>query len=249
MPANKTAKRLVKLRRFTPLYLLMLPGLLYFFINNYLPMIGLIIAFKEIDFRLGIFGSPWIGFKNFEYLFASSDAWLITFNTLSYNAVFIIINIALSILVAILLADMAGRKLKRFYQSAVLLPYLISMIIISYLGNAFMNNEIGFINNMLVNVFGAEKIKFYSTASYWPFILVFINAWKNIGYLCIVFLSSIIGIDDAYYEAASLEGASKIQRVRYITIPLITPIIIMMVMIFIGRIFYFGFPACSTMSR
>ncbi len=230
-----------RFRKYLPLYLMMLPGLLYFFINNYLPMGGLVIAFKDLNFRKGILGSDWIGFKNFEYLFATSDAWLITRNTVLYNVVFISLNNFLGVAVAILLNDMNNAKSKKFYQSAVLLPYLISMVIISYLVHAFLSSDRGFLNKTVLPLFGATGPSWYTNPSPWPFILTFVNAWKNIGYLCVLYLSSILGIDKEYYEAASLEGASKWQQIRAITLPLIKPTVIMMVLIMIGKIFYADF--------
>lgn len=231
----------VKWKKYLPLYLMMMPGIAYLIINNYLPMSGLIIAFKDLNFRKGILGSDWIGLENFEYLFATSDAWLITRNTLLYNVVFIALNNFLGVAVAILLNDLSSRRMKRFYQSAILLPYLISMIIISYLVNAFLSSDLGFINKSLLPALGQTGPAWYSTPGLWPPILVFVNAWKNVGYLCVLYLSAILGIDKEYYEAASLEGATKLQQIRAITLPLIKPTIVMMVLMMIGKIFYADF--------
>ncbi|MBQ8972590.1 MAG: sugar ABC transporter permease [Clostridia bacterium] len=220
---------------------MMLPGVIYLIINNYIPMAGLIIAFKDLNFRKGILGSDWIGFANFRYLFATSDALLITRNTVLYNVVFIALNNFLGVTVAILLNDMTALKAKKFYQSAVLLPYLISMVIISYLVFAFLSNDRGFLNRTVLPIFGQQGPSWYTNASLWPPILIFVNAWKNVGYLCVLYLSSILGINKEFYEAASLEGASKWQQIKYITLPLIKPTIIMMVLIMIGKIFYADF--------
>lgn len=151
---NPHRPKAVKWKKFLPLYLMMVPGIAYLIVNNYLPMSGLIIAFKDLNFRKGILGSDWIGLKNFEYLFATSDAWLITRNTLLYNVVFIALNNFLGVAVAILLNDLSSRRMKKFYQSAVLLPYLISMIIISYLVNAFLSSDLGFVNRTLLPALG-----------------------------------------------------------------------------------------------
>ncbi|MBQ8087586.1 MAG: sugar ABC transporter permease [Clostridia bacterium] len=220
---------------------MMLPGVIYLIINNYIPMAGLIIAFKDLNFRKGILGSVWIGFANFRYLVATSDALLITRNTVLYNVVFIALNNFLGVTVAILLNDMTALKVKKFYQSAVLLPYLISMVIISYLVFAFLSNDRGFLNRTVLPIFGQQGPSWYTNASLWPPILIFVNAWKNVGYLCVLYLSSILGINKEFYEAASLEGASKWQQIKYITLPLIKPTIIMMVLIMIGKIFYADF--------
>lgn len=230
-------KRLKHIKRFTPLYVMMLPGLLYLLINNYLPMAGIVTAFKDIDYRKGIFGSDWIGFKNFEYLFATQDAFIITRNTICYNIAFIIINTTLSVVVAILLSEMAAKKAKRFYQSAILLPYLLSMVIIGYLVNALLNTELGFVNNSLLAPLGIDPVQWYMEPKLWVFILPTVYAWKEVGYLSIICYSAVLGIDSEYYEAASLEGASKFQQIRFITLPLIKPVIYTMVLLSIGKIF------------
>lgn len=230
-----------KFKKYLPLYLMMLPGLVYLIINNYIPMAGLIIAFKDLNFRKGILGSDWIGLANFRYLFATSDAMLITRNTVLYNVIFIALNNFLGVAVAILLNDMTALKAKKFYQSAVLLPYLISMVIISYLVFAFLSNDRGFLNRTILPALGVQGPSWYTTPNLWPPILIFVNAWKNVGYLCVLYLSSILGINKEFYEAASLEGATKWQQIKYITLPLIKPTIIMMVLIMIGKIFYADF--------
>jgi putative aldouronate transport system permease protein len=234
-------KRWQIFKTFAPLYLLTIPGLLYLLINNYLPMFGLVIAFKDVNFSKGIFGSDWIGFKNFEYLFKTTDAYIITRNTILYNSVFIILNLVVAVGVAILLNEIKNKLMARFYQSVVLLPYLISMVIVSYLGYAILSMDNGFMNKTLLPFLGMEEIAWYNEAEYWPYILTFVHTWKGAGFLCVVYLAAIIGIDQEYYEAATLDGASKWQQIRSITIPLITPVIIMMTLLAIGRIFYSDF--------
>lgn len=230
-------KRLKVVVRYSPLYLMMLPGLLYLLINNYLPMAGLIIAFKDVDYRKGVFGGDWIGFKNFEYLFKTADAWIITRNTLFYNMAFILINTILAIMIAILLNELAAKKAKRFYQSAILLPYLLSWVIIGYLVNALLNTELGFVNKSILPLFGGGSVMWYMEPKRWVWILPLVNAWKQVGYLSIIFYSAVLGIDTEYYEAAALEGANKVQQIRHITLPLIQPVILTMVLLSIGRIF------------
>nr|AYQ75825.1 sugar ABC transporter permease [Cohnella candidum] len=220
---------------------MVLPGILYLLINNYLPMLGLVIAFKDVDFAIGILHSDWIGFKNFEYLFKTSDAWIITRNTIGYNAVFIVVNFVFSITIAIFLNEITSKFFSRFYQSVLLLPYLISMIIVSYLVFALLSSDTGMMNHTILPMLGIHEISWYNESVYWPFILVFVNLWKNAGFLCVVFLAAIISIDKEYYEAATLDGASKWRQIRTITIPLISPVIVMMLLLQIGRIFYADF--------
>ncbi|NIK70391.1 putative aldouronate transport system permease protein [Paenibacillus sp. BK720] len=229
------------LRRFIPLYIMLLPGLAYLAINNYMPLFGLSIAFKDINFRKGLWHSDWIGFQNFEYLFKTSDAWLITRNTLLYNAVFIVLGLAVAVAIAILLNEIRSRIASRLYQSVIILPYLISIILVSYLVYAVLSIDTGFINKTILPALGMEPINWYNEPKYWPYILTFVHLWKGAGYSCIVFLAAIIGIDPEYYEAAKLDGASKWLQIRKITIPMITPVIIMLTLLGIGRIFYSDF--------
>ena len=229
-----------RFRRYIPIYLIMLPGLVYLFINNYMPLPGLIVAFKQYNARKGIYKSEWIGFKNFEYLFTTNDAWVITRNTICYNLAFIVINTILAIFVAILLSEMWGRA-KKAYQSLILLPYLVSSVFVGFLVFAFLSVENGFVNNAILPLFGKEGINWYSEPKYWPFILVFVSAWKAIGYNCIIYLSTLMGFDRSYYESAQIDGATKMQQIRYITLPMLKPTIIMLTLMAIGRIFYSDF--------
>ena len=222
-----------------PLYLMTLPGLAYLFINNYLPMAGLVIAFKRFDAKKGLFFSPWIGFENFRYLF--KDIWVITRNTVGYNAVFIITNTVLGIFIAILLSELLSTRFRKLYQSVVLLPFLISTVIISYLVYAFLSVENGFVNNSVLPLLGVEPISWYNDPSRWPFILVIVNIWRSTGYYFVIYLSTIIGIDRGYYEAASIEGATKVQQIYHITLPLLKPVTTMLVLLAIGKIFYADF--------
>ena len=217
-----------------------LPGLIYLFINNFMPLPGLVLAFKKYNAKKGIFGSPFVGLKNFKYLFVTKDAFIITRNTILYNLAFIVINTILAIAVAILLAEMTS-KMKKVYQCLILLPYMISMVIVSYLVFGFLSTENGFINNTVLRVLGMEPISWYMKKQYWPFILVFVNAWKVIGYNCIIYLAAILGIDRSIYESAAIDGASKWAQIKNITIPLLRPTVIMLTLLAVGRIFYSDF--------
>lgn len=221
------------------LYLMLLPGFLYLLINNYIPMAGIVIAFKKIDFRKGILKSDWAGLSNFEYLFKTPDAFRITRNTIAYNVVFIIVTLIVSVIVAILLSEIRSKMAVKFYQTVTLLPYLISMVIVSYLAYAFLSSD-GFLNGIIAKV-GGERISWYTEPKYWPFILTFINTWKMVGYNSIIYLASILGIDQELYEAAAIDGCSKWKEIRYITLPLIKPTVITMTLLSVGRIFYSDF--------
>jgi putative aldouronate transport system permease protein len=238
MSRNKNLKR--RLIRYIPLYIMALPGLIYLFINNYMPLPGLVLAFKKYNAKKGIFGSDFVGFKNFKYLFATKDAFIITRNTICYNLAFIVVNTILAIFVAILLAEMTS-KIKNLYQCLILLPFMISMVIVSYLVYGFLSTDNGFMNNTLLPLFGKEPVNWYMEKKYWPFLLTFVNAWKVIGYNSIIYISTILGIDRGIYESAAIDGAGKWMQIRKITIPLLKPTVIMLTLLAIGRIFYSDF--------
>lgn len=230
-----------KIKKFIPLYVMMILPFLYLLINNYLPMFGLVIAFKNVNFKKGIWASDWAGLDNFKYLFATQDAWTITRNTVLYNLAFIVLNTVFAVAMAIILSELTAKKSKRFYQSVTLLPYLISMVIISYLANAFLSTDTGFLNNTILPLLHIEKISWYTDAGKWPVILTIVELWKNVGYLSIIYYSAVIGIDREYLECAALEGATKMQQIRKIVLPLIQPEITIMVLLAVGKIFYSDF--------
>lgn len=222
-----------------PLDFMIMPGCIYFLINNYFPLVGIFIAFKKVDYSVGIMNSDWVGFDNFKYLFSSSDAWIMTRNTILYNVAFIIIGTIMGIIVGIFLSEVFSKKLQKLYQTTILLPQLISIIIIAYIVFAFLSNEAGLINK---GILGDENaINFYNTKAYWPFILIFVNVWKGLGYNSIIYLSAIVGIDKSLYEAAYVDGANRWQQITRITVPLLKPTIITLCTMQIGRIFYSDF--------
>jgi len=230
-----------RLRRYLPIYLLALPGLLYLFINNYIPMGGMVIAFKNYKYNKGILGSDWTGLKNFEFLFKTNDAWIITRNTILYNVVFIILGMIVAIAVAIMLNEIYSKTAKKFYQTIVLLPHLLSMVVISYVVYGFLSPDQGFVNHTILPALGMEPVSWYSEPKYWPFILIFVNLWATVGYSCILYLSTLVGIDKGYYEAADMDGANMWQKIRYITLPFLKPTMITVFLLSVGKIFYSDF--------
>ena len=237
----KKGKKKNALKEYWPLYLMMLPALLYLLINNYIPMAGMVIAFKKLNFAKGIWASPWAGLKNFKFLFASKDAWIITRNTLLYNVAFILVNMVVGIAIAILITEVKNTKLKKLYQSAILLPFLMSMVILSYIVYALLSAENGLVNNSILPLFHIDSIQWYQEPKYWPVILIIANCWKGVGYGCLIYIASLIGIDPSFYEAARLDGASKWQEITKITLPSLVPTIITLLLLSIGRIFYSDF--------
>lgn len=237
----KKGKKKNVLKEYWPLYLMMLPALLYLLINNYIPMAGMVIAFKKLNFAKGIWASPWAGLKNFKFLFASKDAWIITRNTLLYNVAFILVNMVVGIAIAILITEVRNTKLKKIYQSAILLPFLMSMVILSYIVYALLSAENGLVNNSILPLFHIDPIQWYQKPKYWPVVLIIANCWKGVGYGCLIYIASLIGIDPSFYEAARLDGASKWQEITKITLPSLVPTIITLLLLSIGRIFYSDF--------
>ncbi|MEK8127634.1 ABC transporter permease subunit [Paenibacillus filicis] len=228
-------------RKYKILYLMILPGIIYLLINNYVPMFGIIIAFKDIDFTKGLLGGDWVGFRNFEYLFKTTEAYIITRNTILYNVAFIVLNLLFSVAMAILLNELKNRFLSRFYQSVILLPYLISTVIIGYLVFSMLSMETGFINKTILPMLGMDEIMWYTEPGYWPYILTIVKLWSGVGYLCIIYFAAVVGIDHEYYEAATIDGANKFQQIMHVTLPSITPVIVIMTLLQIGRIFYADF--------
>lgn len=237
MKSKRTfAEKIRYYKRYLPLYLMMLPALVYLFINNYLPMSGLVLAFEKYNVKDGIWGSQFVGFKNFTFLLKSNDLPILFRNTLGYNLCFILINLVLGVTLAILITEITNLKFRKAAQSSILFPFVVSIVIVSYMVRAFLDPEAGLLNHLLVYM-GHQKVAWYDTAKYWPFILIFVNTWKGVGYGCILYISSILGIDMSLYESASLDGATKFQKIRYITLPFLKPTMITVSLLSLGRVF------------
>ena len=230
---GRIAKRKTSRVNYIPLYFMMLPGIIYLIANNYLPMFGIIIAFKKLDYSKGIFLSDWSGFANFEYLFKTKDAFIMIRNTISYNLVFITLGLVIALSIAIMMTEIGKRKIAKFIQPAICFPNMISIIIVAYLVYAFFGTN-GFVNNTILK---GNGIRWYSEAKYWPFILTTVHFWKSAGYSSIIYIATISGIDASLYEAAKLDGATKMQQIRRITLPILRPMIILMLLMSISKIF------------
>ena len=203
-------------------------------------MAGTVVAFKKYNFQKGIFGSEWNGLKNFIFLFKTKDAWIITRNTICYNLAFIILGTAAAITVAVLLSEIKAVRARKTYQTLILLPFLVSIVVVSYIVYGFLSTEYGFVNHTLQNM-GKDKIYWYSNPTWWPLILILVNLWKNIGYNCVLYYATLMGIDSSYYEAAVVDGASRWQRIRYITLPALAPTICILTLMSVSKIFYSDF--------
>lgn len=230
----------------TELTLLGLPATIWFVVFCYLPMFGLIIAFKNFKlspgqgFLYSLFHSDWAGFDNFKFFLTSNTFGLLLRNTILYNLVFIIINLVIPVTLAIIINQLYSKFASKCYQTMMFLPYFMSWVVVSYFVYAFLNPDKGLANSIIMGL-GGEKVMWYSAPQYWPFILVFMSTWKSMGYNMVVYLASITGIDGSLYEAAILDGATKWQQAKYITLPSIKPMIIIMFILNIGKIFYSDF--------
>ena len=217
-------------------YLLILPALLYVLVFSYLSYPYMIIAFKHFNYKLGVFGSEWCGFKNFEFFLKSTNAPTVIRNTLVLNLLFIVTGTLTSLVLAILLNELRSRVFVRTAQTMMLFPHYISWVVVSYFVFAFLNTDYGTLNRVIM-FFGGEPHRWYSEATYWPLFFVILKVWKGTGYGMVVYLATITGIDGSLYEAAMLDGASKWQQTRYITMPMLKTVIVMMFILSVGGIF------------
>ena len=225
-----------KIKKYIPFYVMLIPGIIYLIINNYMPMAGLLLAFKKVNYSIGLFESPWIGFSNFMYIFIYKDSFNVFRNTILYNIGFIVFGNVLGIIVAIALDSLKNKYFKKYSQVVILIPYLLSMVIVSYIVYAFLSPKTGFVNNAILPVLGVEKINWYSEAKYWPVILNLVYLWTHFGYSSIFYYSTLIGIDKTYYEATVVDGAGIWAQIRHITLPMLKPTVITLVLLAIGHI-------------
>ena len=216
------------------LFLMLVPTFIYFMINNYLPMLGVYYAFTSFNFRDGLWASPFTGFKNFEFL-VKADLFRLTKNTVLYNLVFIGIGNVLQIIFAIFVSRVTVKWFKKSTQTLMFMPYFVSYVILKVIVYNVFEYQYGLINNMVVSG-GGERIDFYNTPSYWPMLITLFYLWKNIGYGMVVYLATIMGIDNELYEAARVDGAGELQQIRYITLPHIRPTFIILLLYALGGI-------------
>ncbi|MFC0214574.1 ABC transporter permease [Paenibacillus chartarius] len=227
---------LYRLRQNRSLLFMIMPAVLFFFLFSYVPMAGIVLAFKQYRYDLGIFGSPWVGLDNFKFFFMTGDAFSVTRNTLLYNAAFIIVNNVLQIIVAILIVELGSKWFRKVAQTVMFLPYFISWVVVGAVAYNLFNYEHGTINTILKAI-GMESLDIYNTDTYWKYIIVFFSAWKAVGYGAVFYMASIMSIDRETYEAADMDGANVFQRIWHITLPSLRPTIIILVLLAIGNIF------------
>lgn len=215
---------------------MLLPAVVYVITFSYIPMGGIIVAFKRFSFTKGFLGSPWCGLENFRFLFISDKLWPLMRNTLLYNIAFISVGIILEVGFAIIVNELGSKWFKKVFQSFMFLPFFISWVVVLAIVDAIFGYDSGIINNLLQSL-GMERFNVYVNAAPWPFLLVFFKAWKQTGYGSIVYLAAITGMDQEIVDAAEIDGANIWQRIRYITIPSLKPTIIIMTLLAVGNIF------------
>lgn len=236
------------LRRNKTLLLMALPGLAVVFVVSYMPMPGIVLAFKNYRVAQGVWGSDWVGLNNFQFLFNSGIAWQIIRNTLVLNALFIIAAQVCSITMSVLLNEVYHRYIAKVYQSILFFPHFVSWVLVGFFTFAFLNSDTGYVNAILKSL-GQEPVNWYAEPQHWYAILVFLSVWKGLGYFTIIYLAGMLNISPEYYEAARIDGASKLQEIRYITLPLIRPLVIINVLLAIGRIFFANFDFIYNVTR
>jgi putative aldouronate transport system permease protein len=217
-----------------------LPTFVWLVLFGYIPLIGIVIAFKDYriygDFFENILQSKWVGFENFKFLFSTNDAVIMIRNTVGYNSIFIVLDIVFPLILAIMLNSLLEKRLSKIYQTLLFFPYFLSWVIVDYFVFAFLSQDKGLVNSMLLSM-GGSKVYWYSTTWSWPFLLVLTNVWKGLGYNIVIYIAAIVGIDRTYYEAASLDGATKLQQARLITLPMLRGLIAVLFLMGVGKIF------------
>ena len=226
--------------------LLGFPTFVWYALFSYLPMFGLMIAFKQYkifpkqSFLSNLLQSPWVGFDNFKFFIDNNTFGMLLRNTILYNLVFIVLNIVIPVALAMMINELYSKRRSKVYQTMMFFPHFLSWVVVSYFVYAFLSPDKGLANKIVMGL-GGEKILWYSSPQYWPFILVFMNLWKGTGYSMVVYLASITGIDQSLYEAAMLDGASKWQQAKYITLPMMKTILVVLFIMNVGKIFYSDF--------
>ncbi|MGG4146700.1 ABC transporter permease subunit [Paenibacillus algorifonticola] len=229
----------------TAMLLMVLPATAWFILFSYLPMAGMIIAFKEYrysrnGFLSSIIESKWVGFQNFKFLFSTNDAYIITRNTVLYNVVFIVLGLVIAVAMAIMLAEITNKRLTKLYQTGMFLPYFLSWVIVGYFVYSFLSLDRG-VFNQIAEMMGMDPVNWYSSPGYWPVMIVVVFLWKSVGYNSVIYLAAIMGIDKSLYEAAMIDGANKWQQIRNVTLPMLMPLMTILTLLAIGKIFYADF--------
>jgi len=234
------SKKFRDFKKNSALLFMALPAIILVLIFSYIPMFGIIVAFKDFRYDKGFWGSAWIGFENFRFFFTSLYAWRITRNTVCLNALFFSAGLVVSLAFALMLHEITKRWFVKFCQTAYFFPYFLSWVVVGFTLFAFLNMRLGILNDFLKTI-GLQPVHWYIKPEYWPAILVLVYLWKSVGLFSVIYYAGLMGIDPAYYEAAAIDGATRWQMITKISIPLITPLMVIIMLLQIGRIFYADF--------
>ena len=225
------------LRAETREYLAMVsPVVIHLFIFAYLPMFGIVLAFKDFRYNLGILGSPWAGLDNFVFFFTSQDAWRVTRNTVGYSLIFIVTGMVVAVVLALFLYDIKSRAVVKTYQTIAILPHFLSWVVVGYMTYAVFNPIHGALNRLLQS-FNLTPLNVYASPEAWPVIMPFLNIWKGAGMGTILYYAALMGINREYFEAARIDGASKLQVTWHISIPFLLPVMTILLILSLGSVF------------
>ena len=234
-PLDQKRGLVYEIRKNRILFLMLIPALVYFVLFFYLPFVGAYYAFIDYKYGLGLFGSPFVGFDNFRFLFTTGVIWKLTRNTFLYNLAFLAVSTAFQVTTAVLLSEMRGKIYKRLLQSFIFLPYFISFVLVGVFAYGILNFEFGMLNNFIRDI-GAEPVHIYTTPGYWPYILTATHTWKWVGYGSVIYLAAIMSISDELYDVAAIDGANAFRQIWSITLPMLKPTVVILLLFNIGRI-------------
>lgn len=243
VPDLRASGRFSKAKKTLMLLSMVAPGALWLLLLRYLPMGGIILAFKNYKiypkdptFLNNLIHSKWVGLDNFKFLFTTGDSWVMIRNTLAYNIVFIILGVIIPVAFAVMMSELSKKFVAKTYQTLMFFPYFLSWVVVSYFLNAFIDAQYGLIP-MAQRAAGETAVSWYTTPGPWPYIIVFANLWKNVGYSTVLYLAAITGIDQTQYEAAAIDGASKWQQILHVTLPNLRTMIAILFILNVGKIF------------
>lgn len=243
VPDLRASGRFSKAKKTLMLLTMVAPGAIWLLLLRYLPMGGIILAFKNYKiypkdptFLNNLIHSKWVGLDNFKFLFTTGDSWVMIRNTLAYNIVFIILGVIIPVAFAVMMSELSKKFVAKTYQTLMFFPYFLSWVVVSYFLNAFIDAQCGLIP-MAQRAAGETAVSWYTTPGPWPYIIVFANLWKNVGYSTVLYLAAITGIDQTQYEAAAIDGASKWQQILHVTLPNLRTMIAILFILNVGKIF------------
>ena len=243
VPDLRASGRFSKAKKTLMLLTMVAPGAIWLLLLRYLPMGGIILAFKNYKiypkdptFLNNLIHSKWVGLDNFKFLFTTGDSWVMIRNTLAYNIVFIILGVIIPVAFAVMMSELSKKFVAKTYQTLMFFPYFLSWVVVSYFLNAFIDAQYGLIP-MAQRAAGEAAVSWYTTPGPWPYIIVFANLWKNVGYSTVLYLAAITGIDQTQYEAAAIDGASKWQQILHVTLPNLRTMIAILFILNVGKIF------------